>query len=129
VNINHTEIEAAKKRFYNATKQMFFTHNYLLGNLRRANDPDNHNPVFYLENANDHVYNLYTIFIPAFFKAQKEYTNLVTPLIGVHDFECMEIVNSWLLLMLEAANVIRHSAIQANILPDICAPPPPYEDE
>lgn len=115
MNINHNEIEAAKKRFHNATKQMFYTHNYLLKNLLCANDPDNHNPVFYLDNANDHEYNLYTIFIPAFFKAQKEYTNLVTPLIGIHDFECIEIVNGWHEFMLEAARLIRHSARDANI--------------
>jgi hypothetical protein len=120
IAIDNDAIEAAKKRFHNATKQMFFTHDYFIKNLRSANEPDSFNPVFYLDNAKDHEYNLYTIFLPAFFKAKKEYTNLVAPLIGIHDFECMEIVNSWHFFMMEAANLIRHSACDANIFSDIC---------
>jgi hypothetical protein len=120
--IDNDAIEAAKNRFHTSARKLFYTHDDYIKNVRRVNDE--HYGDFYLGNVYDHEFNLYTIFIPAFFKAQKEYTNLVTPLIGVHDFECMEIVNSWHEFMLEAANLIRNSARDANICTNNA-----YEDE
>ena len=126
MNINHTEIEAAKKRFHYATRKLFYTHDDYIKHLRRVDDE--HYADFHISKKNELESRLYTLIIPEFLDAQREYTNLVAPLVGVHDFEYIEIVNSWHEFMLEAANLIRRSAIQANIIPDICMNDV-YEDE
>jgi hypothetical protein len=115
--IDNDAIEAAKNRFHTSARKLFYTHDDYIKNVRRVNDE--HYGDFYISKKNELEFSLCTMIIPEFLDAQREYTNLVTPLIGVHDFECMTIVNSWHEFMLEAANLIRHSAFQADILPDI----------
>ena len=122
MNINHTEIEAAKKRFHTSTRKLFYTHDDYIKNLRRVDDE--HYADFYISKKNELEFSLCTMIIPEFLDAQREYTNLVTPLIGVHDFECMTIVIRWHEFMLEAANLIRNSARDANICTNNA-----YEDE